>query len=38
MIFNFALSNRQLVVLELCSFFPFRAFFGEEYLGELFPS
>ena len=35
---NFALRNRQLVVLELSSFLPFRAYFGFEYLGEPSPS
>ena len=34
----FALRLRQLVVLELSSFHPFRACFGFEYLRELFPS
>ena len=29
---------RQLVVLELSSFLPLRAYFGFEYLGEPFPS
>ena len=33
-----ALRLRQLVVLELSSFLPFRAYFGFEYLGEPFPS
>ena len=33
-----ALRLRQLVVLELSSFHPFSAYFGSEYLGELFPS
>ena len=37
-LFIFALRLRQLVVLELSSFFPFRAYFGSEYLGEPFPS
>ena len=37
-LFIFALRLRQLVVLELSSFFPFRACFGFEYLGEPFPS
>ena len=35
---NFALRLRQLVVLELPSFLPFRACFGFEYLGEPFHS
>ena len=35
---NFALRPRQLVVLELFSFLPFRACFGFEYLAEPFPS
>ena len=34
----FALRLRQLAVLELFSFLPFRACFGFEYLGEPFPS
>ena len=34
----FALRRRQLVVLELSSFLPFREYFGSEYLGEPFPS
>ena len=34
----FAQRLRQLVVLELSSFLPFRAYFGSEYLGEPFPS
>ena len=34
----FALRLRQLVVLELPSFLPFRAYFGFEYFGELFLS
>ena len=39
MIFSsFALIRRQLVVLELLSFLPFRLCFGFWYLGELFPS
>ena len=33
----FAVRVRQLVVLELSAFLPFRAYFGSEYLGELFP-
>ena len=34
----FALRLRQLVVLELSLFLPFRAYFGFESLGEAFPS
>ena len=34
----FALRLCQLVVLELSSFLPFRAYIGSEYLGESFPS
>ena len=34
----FALRLHQLVVLELSSFLPFRAYFGCEYLGEPVPS
>ena len=37
-LFIFALRLRQLVVLEPCSFLPFRACYGFEYLGEPFPS
>ena len=37
-LFIFALRLRQLVVLELTSFLPFRACFGSEYLGEPFSS
>ena len=34
----FALILRQLVVLELSLFLPFRAYFGSEHLGQPFPS
>ena len=34
----FALRLRQLVVVELSSFLPFRAYFGFEHLREPFPS
>ena len=34
----FALRLRRLVVLELSSFLPLRAYFGFDYLGEPFPS
>ena len=37
-LFIFAQRIRQLVVLELSSFLPFRAHFGSEYLGEPSPS
>ena len=37
-LFIFALRLRQLAVLELSSFLPFRAYFGSEYLGESLPS